>query len=478
MRRTLLTILCSCMTALALQAQTAVWESPHVGYSNNRNLSIEKVVYGKRATELHAVIEAEAGNSITLSSQTKLMTDNGESRIKKVSNIKLDQRYVMPDSGKVHVVMSFEPMSAVPDNMHFVESYEDREWKIFNIRASKHAAAEAWDELTYCDDPDLPISYFCDDSTTVNVKILNYIPEAARDIRFTYDKVDFGGEVVDGERYLISADGTATIKLHPCFPISAFMSLGDGPSALIMLMPGKDITVLIDMDEAKDGLGIKGFEGAYAKMHYEINVEGGKDLVSYTTTKAHFESLMQSNKPLSNDEHWKNYDAISSSKYSQTTKEFLNIYNDYRSLYFSYRLNYYIYERLSKAVKEISKSPSITSSIAFSDFIQNTYAQEKALFAGDRITLCPLYSTAVQYNPSSYKTLYQDANGKESSYNKSVIMLHYAIKSHLVFGASAAEKYVNQITSPELKMYYYTAMERLKQDIRDIVPVLPQNWRE
>ena len=183
----------------------------------------------------------------------------------------------MPDSGKVHVVMSFEPMSAVPDNMHFVESYDDRGWKIFNIRASKHAAAKAWDELTYCDDPDLPISYFCDDSTTVNVKILNYIPEAARNIRFTYDKVDFGGEVVDGERYPISADGTATIKLHPCFPISAFMSLGDGPSALIMLMPGKDITVLIDMDEAKDGLGIKGFEGAYAKMHYEINVEGGKD---------------------------------------------------------------------------------------------------------------------------------------------------------------------------------------------------------
>lgn len=467
MRHTILTILCSCIATLPMHAQTTEWNAPHVGYSNTRNLSIEKVTFGRRATEVHAVIAADSGTQVTLSSGSKLKTANGDSRITKVSKLKLDKKFIMPDSGKVHIVMSFEAMPAVPDVMHFIESDADRGWKLAGIRPDKDKTKETWGDMSYSADPDLPFSYFCDDSTTVNVKILNYMPDAARDIRFTYDKVDIGNTVYN-ERYPISDDGTATIKLHPCFPISAFMSVGDGPYALIMLVPGKDITVLIDMDEAKDGLGIKGFEGAYAKMHYEVNVKGGKDLVSYDTSESYFESLLQSDKQISNPERWKNSTVISSSEFSPNTDKFLNIYNDYYSLYSRWKLNAYINDKVRKAVKEISANNSILGAIAITDFIKDTYAAEKELFAGDHITLCPLYSEVVRYNPASYTTLYQDSEGKESLYNKSVIMLHNAIQCHLDIGETEAKRCSRQITSPELKMYYATAMERWKQRVKEM----------
>lgn len=469
MRHTILTILCSCIATLPMHAQTTEWNAPHVGYSNTRNLSIEKVTFGRRATEVHAVIAADSGIQVTLSSGTKLKTANGDSRITKVSKLKLDKKFIMPDSGKVHIVMSFEAMPAVPDVMHFIESDADRGWKLAGIRPDKDKTKETWDDMSYSADPDLPFSYFCDDSTTVNVKILNYIPDAARDIRFTYDKVDIGNTVYN-ERYPISDDGTATIKLHPCFPISAFMSVGDGPHALIMLVPGKDITVLIDMDEAKDGLGIKGFEGAYAKMHYEVNVAGGKDLVSYDTSESYFESLLQSDKQLmsqTNEKRQNTHVAITTSKFSEPTKHFLRIYNNYSYLHFGFILNNYIYGKLGKILNEASYG-SLRSAIGPCDFLRDSYVVESEIFPKDYITLCPLYSEAVRYNLASYMTKYQDAEGIESLYNKSIIMLHNAISCHLSQGEKEAKRYCRQITSPELKMCYTTAMERWKQRVKEM----------
>ena len=469
MKHAILTILCSCIATLPMQAQTTEWNAPHVGYSNTRNLSIEKVTFGRRATEVHAVIAADYGTQVTLSSGTKLKTANGDSRITKVSKLKLDKKFIMPDSGKVHIVMSFEAMPAVPDVMHFIESDADRGWKLAGIRPDKDKTKETWGDMSYIADPDLPFSYFCDDSTAVNVKILNYMPDAARDIRFTYDKVDIGNTVYN-ERYPISDDGTATIKLHPCFPISAFMSVGDGPHALIMLVPGKDITVLIDMDEAKDGLGIKGFKGAYAKMHYEVNVKGGKDLVSYNTSTSYFESLLQSDKQLmsqTNEKRQNTHVAITTSKFSEPTKHFLRIYNNYSYLHFGFILNNYIYGKLEKFLSEASYR-SLRSAIGRCDFLGDSYVVENEIFPKDYITLCPLFSTAVQYNPPFDTPFYQDVDGNVSLYNKSVIQLHTAIGYYLSLGETEAERYGKQITSPELKVYYATVIERWKQKVKEV----------
>ena len=123
--------------AKIVSAQKAEWTSPFVGYSNASTLTVDKVEFEKGKTVMHVTAAAPEGTSMKVSSDAYLSADGRQYAIKKVSRLGMDKEYVMPDSGRVHFAMQFEPLPADTRLLHFVEGKAAGDWKLCNIRKAK-----------------------------------------------------------------------------------------------------------------------------------------------------------------------------------------------------------------------------------------------------------------------------------------------------------------------------------------------------
>jgi hypothetical protein len=449
--------------AIPLLAQEAEWTSPFVGYSNTSTLTIDKVEFEKGKTVMHVTAAAPEGTSVKVSSDAYLSADGKQYAIKKVSRLGMDKEYAMPDSGRVHFAMQFEPLPADTRLLHFVEGEATGAWKLCNIRKDKDdlktVIPEEWKDVSYSKDGELPFSSFSDDSTFVNINILNYTPEAGRSIRLESVMMDTG-KGTGFKRFPIEEDGTAVLRLHPCFPLTAFISIDGASPFPILLIPGEDVSILMDMGAAQDDFAAVGFKGAFANTHYELNVKGARHLAAgYDNSTAHFDSLFSSKTPLSqtvSEEYGQRRNKIEFSDYSQTTRELLHLINGYLFLEHNYLLNNYVKGKTIGVQKEAFENPSATRNLAANDFVGASANVEKSIFAGERMTLCPQFITAYKFRWD--ESQFKGTDGVLNTYNKDVYKLAEAI-GYSIDG----RKSYGQVDDPELKAYQLAALRRWNQ---------------
>ena len=420
---------------------------------------------------MNVTVTGSQGDRFSISDKAYLSANGKKYSIKKVSEFGLNKDYVMPDSGKVHFVMEFEPLPSDTKLMHFSEGISNG-WRLCNIRNGedglKTDLPDEWKNVGYAQNEELPDTKLCDDSTTIRIKILNYTPEAAKTINLFFNPFDFDQE--DCYRKVsINENGDAHIKLHLCFPMTVQMCLEGGKYSPLLLVPGKDTEILMDLGKGGTDC-FAAFKGTLAKTNYELNVQNGKKLVSPEYDTAYFDSLLYVQYPYYDffNRLNRSISDINASAFCNSTKEWLSMYAEY--LFLRKEFDYYLYAG-RKIGQELENSGS--------EILQNSIIKRKLLNAvkkpaeinvrfrfmtSPKMTFCPYYPDAWMFAERNFT----NTNGVENTYNKDIQTLYLAISRNKSTSYEDGLQMAETISDPNLKAYYTVASRRWQQFVEEI----------
>ena len=402
---------------------------------------------------------ASGGNTISVSPDAFLSANGKHYPIQKASVLGLGKQYTMPDSGKVHFTMQFPPLPVETRLFHFTEGVVETGWTLCNIRERQEDLVtdvpEEWRNVTYPEREELPDSYFSDDSTYIHVKILNYVPEAGTTLEVFAPPYDVDKRN-DTREYDITSDGTATIGMHPGVPQSIYFRLGKGSYSFLLIQPGKDISVLMDL--GKGGAEpFVAFKGELSRANYEINVKGVKNLYWFDNSDAHFESLLLSGKSF-NDEY-----GPLRNKYSldpilrqcaASTDQWLELYAESQVIEHFHRFNRYVNLKLKDDLKS-ANSPLLKNSSIANNINLNVYKvnETPAISGSPKMTFCPDF---MRYCDGYFK----DYNGEVNTFNKDISTLFWALNDNAAGYHEDGERRASHIQDSTIRAYYPIAAKR------------------
>ena len=440
-------------------AQKSEWSSPFVGYSTTKVLTLDKVEFEKGKTLLHVTATAASGASISVSPNAYLSAGGKHYTIQKATVLGLGKQYTMPDSGKVHFTMQFGALPADTRLLHFSEGEVDGGWTLCNIREREEDLVvempDEWKNVTYADQELLPDSYFSDDSTYVRIRILNYVPEVGTTLEVFDPPYDMDKRYHTRE-YGIAPDGTATIGLHPGVPQTIYFRLGKGSYSFLLIQPGKDISILMDLGKGGTEPFVA-FKGELSRANYEINLKGAKDLYWYDNSDAHFESVVLSGKPLYEEYtpmlQKYNADPIQS-QYAFSTRQWLELYATRRMAEHYSSFNVYVNRRLMDDLKAqnspLLKNNSVRSSIRAN---VNEVKETPAISGSPKMTFCPDF----MYYSDGY---FKDHKGNLNTFNKDISTLFWALNDNAAGYYKEGERRASTIKDSTLRAYYPIAAKR------------------
>ena len=457
-----------------LMAQNKELAHPFTGYSNTDNLKIERIEFNEDATVVHAVANSAKGSYITISSETALLSNGKRYHITKAPKAKLDKPIRMPDNGSMHLEMAFQPLPADTRLLHFIESSADGSWKICNIRNKEEDLPEnlpaGLDDGRLTGNCQLPVSTFCDDSTTISVTILNYVPEAATDLRLTFPMFDLG-TIAYNKSYTISREGKAQIKLHPCFPITAYMSMGDSRANSFIIEPGKDMSIMIDMGCGNTRFPAVAFGGNLSNINREINMMEERGGIEYRNDHEYCNALATSSQDIRNmlyDEFTKTEETYNhDGTYSSPTASYLRMVNNYQFALHCYYVSNHINGMVKNAINSQGISPSISQALTFCDFTPGPKYHTEIL-TSPHMTLCPFFTNVTSFSTKPMKELFTDENDSLLTYNKDIVQLFNTISYSTLNDSATASMLMQTITDTTLRAYLHTATDRWRRTISDM----------
>lgn len=468
MRLKLTLAVMSALCALSLNAQKKEWSKPYVGYSNNKEMNIESVLFDKKKTVMHVVFTADSGTVMSLSSDTYISADGQRYPIKNAGKLQLDKPFVMPKEGRMKAEILFAPMPTDTRILHFVETSGENGWKLCNVRERKDdletVIPEDWHGLEYSSQEVLPVSRFSDDSTFVDLKILNYVPEMGKTFSVNFISLDMNH--LDEHKFGISADGSSTARLHPCVPVTAYAYVGSSPAMPLVIVPGGHLSVLVDAGDMGKGFAAKAFKGTCSSVNYEINVLGMKDIVSRSTSDSHMDSLLMTGKEVNsclNGEYLTVGKSILESGCSYATKKWLRIYNMIESIREEGRFEQYI-SRL--VIKDLQAAGSrILKNNSLTDWVSSIRPFYRRKFL--RQNLCESESMTLFPNYISYMDVYSP-EVKVSDYNMDIYRLFKATVSYERYSESEGDSIAAKIKDDDLRHHYDVVKERWSQYVENI----------
>ena len=446
-------------------AQNTEWATPHVGYSSTDMLNVDKVEFKKSATVMHVTASGREGTTFWIAPTASLKAGNQKYAVKKVPKVGIDKKCTIPKGGKVHFTMHFDPLPQGTEVMHFTESDGDEGWHLCNIRNGEKDLATSlpaeWENVVYEDLEELPESRFCDDSTTVRVQILNYVPEAGRTLTVTFTPIGFDMEDVY-KTYDITADGTSAFKLHPCFPMTVEMRIGSGKTFPLLIMPGKECDVLMDMEKGGGDAAVA-FQGALAKVNYELNVLGGKNSIRFDAGSAHADSLLNTGKDIGEAllEQLRSFcENMPYNKFSRPTLEWMEMnaerLHDNAMMESDSYVRGKIKNELVEANSSILKNHRMWSKVSAALTLPRDAAAYYHFPHSTKMTYCPRFTemwavAGVRFSESHYD---------DAPYNRDIYNLHQACMLNETESYEEGLKLTRAIADPELKAFYTLNAER------------------
>lgn len=479
--KSILFVLAFMIAACNVRAQSREWSHPYVGYSNTSVMTIDKVEFQKNATVVHAAVDAN-GDKFGISTEAYLSADGKHYPIRKAKGVKLGRYQKSALGMKQRFSLYFDPVPSDAKLLHFAEFAWDEGWKLCNIRQSKEECQsqmpEEWQDVAYCPDDSLPLSRFSDDSTTVRVTILNYTPEAGRNIELEMCVIDDGrNDMV--LHFPISKDGTSEIKLHPCFPLTVLMGIGSAEKSPVIIVPGEDISILMDLGNARDRLAAVGFKGTMADTNYRMNVLGLKDSIQYDCSAGHLDSLLHDTKHGFRNEllmaHVRNkYRNIR--PYSKAVEELLGLLNDRGFILCKKAMSSRWYYTLKEYLKPYQLNKDIYVGNMAESVLQDNEEIEGGLCTSNKLTLCPLFGSSEMTGLpfTDYSRFIRWDTSQDTyvcnQYNKDIARL-----SNVMLFAKRHELDINGdsylmsvMKTKELKDYCYVAASRWKKKVEQM----------
>lgn len=461
-------LLCFCFSALA---QNVVWEKPFVGYSSNTALTVERITMTPHKTLLEVSFGPNSGMSKKISEHSFLCADGKYYPVKKVSWKGVDKKKTRIKGKRAHFAMEFSPVPLETEVIHFAENPWDEGMKLCNIRKTAdntHTNMPAgWENVEYVKDDSLPTPVLCDDSTAIHVKILNYVPEAGKMLNIKYSSIDKGLNIYFS-RFPINEKGEAEIRLHPCVPLTVMMGIGEAPMSPVVIVPGGDLSVLLDMGNAKDEFAAVAFKGTLAETNYKLNVCGMKNMIQYNYDTAYFDSLMNNPKPTCSNEIYRSFynnrskiDELE----SKPLRDMLYIMNARECLFYVNYMQLYMKDKVRKILGNKELNNNITIDLSPSCFAYHTESYGDMLFTSKYWTYCPLFADMTNYTGTDSKTrgamfmAWDSMNRKFvlNQYNEDIFYLMNNIYCFINYGYSHNKR---TFGSADLKDYYALAAQR------------------
>lgn len=235
----------------ATHSETKVSENPIVNFSNTTTIDLQKVELTDSITKVYVQAHFRPHYWIRISSDTHLNAAGKKYALTGAENIVPDSLFWMPDSGVADFTLMFEPLPSSTVSFDFIEGFEDRAFKLWNIDISGNEVKKYPEGLpSECRinvaDGEVPAPAFEIGTTTVRFHMLPYIEELAQNINLYINSLD-GTQT----EYPIKFDdkGVASVSFDQYGTASAFLvNTGEAYSlGSYTLYPGETADCYIDM---------------------------------------------------------------------------------------------------------------------------------------------------------------------------------------------------------------------------------------
>lgn len=258
----------------AAKKKTVTWQQAGMMYKNAKELSVTKVELTDTATTLYMHVEYRPKYWIRIAAGCFLQDlQGGRFALKAADGIKPGEKFYMPESGEHDFTLRFEPLPNGTKMFDLLESEKEGDWRIFGI----HDKATQQDlgipdkllNMKYSDNETLPVIRYSPGNVKVRFKAYGYRPEMKAMVMATP-----GGNLGDRERKSVEVplndDGTAVFDVYVTHTSMIFVSIPGHGTAVVLVVPGEEVSLAMDLSKANSDEAFFGFTGMLARTGSEV----------------------------------------------------------------------------------------------------------------------------------------------------------------------------------------------------------------
>ena len=280
MKSTIITALLALVALTATAKKQVVWENPSAFMgAYNSEFKITKVELKPTETVLHVTANYRPGSWIRFDKNSFLLTPDGTKygitggakTNATEADYTPDSLFWMPQSGTANLALHFKPVPLDTKELDFLESYNEQDFKFWNISDSKTkkdvAMPAEWQGVQYAQDETLPAAKISKGVATIKVRMLGYKKGMGLEF-FVGTFVPLGTKERFDKAFRFANDGTVKIEV----PLRLTREVTVGVRGLafgnIVIGPGQETQIL--MKVCSDNKPFVAFKGYMAKTNMDL----------------------------------------------------------------------------------------------------------------------------------------------------------------------------------------------------------------
>lgn len=243
--------------AVAVSATARVLVRPSVTYANSTHIKIESIELSDTVTVMRFSAHYRPGWWVTISHLSSIEVDGAVYPLRRSEGVGEDDRIVFPSSGRSEFTLYFDPIPSGAGKLNFYEGPRDSYggFHLYDVDLTGTADMQAIpagipDSLLLRDiDVPCPQAVFADDSTVINVRMLDWNPGLMRHVVFTDEST--------GTSFMAGLDslGIGRCVFKPLFTTRVDVSAGRHVYfGSFLTAPGDTVTLYLDAKAGADFL--------------------------------------------------------------------------------------------------------------------------------------------------------------------------------------------------------------------------------
>ena len=280
MKKLVLAVLATvlCLASAMAGEKKVMWEKPGMISNRSHRFSINKVVFTKEETVVHFHVRYAPHSWIRFAEATVLHDEAGKTYAirsgKAVEEGETDlvpgAEFWMPESGEADIALHFEPMSLDTKRFDLIESYEDGDFKFWNIcdnKKYKTALPDDWKHIKYAKNETLPDAKLEKGTARMRMKVLGYKPEMKLALMFLGQEI--GNNLKVELAFPITDEGEMTAEIPLQYAQLAYVGIDGIWMAKMLLAPNETTECLMDLN-MPEGKQIVAFKGYMARTNMDL----------------------------------------------------------------------------------------------------------------------------------------------------------------------------------------------------------------
>ena len=278
--KTIITALLALVAMTAGAQKPVVWENPSAFMGEyNTEFTITKAELKPTETVLHIIANYRPGNWIRFDKNSFLKTPDGKKygitgglkTNASETDLLLDSLFWMPESGTANLALHFKPVPLNTKEMDFLESYNERDFKFWNIRDSKTKQKlelpADWKNVKYAKDETLPAAKIQKGIATIKVKMLGY--KKGMNMSFYMGGFTPLGSMARYDKFLpFAEDGTLKVEIPLWLTREVTVGVEGMAFSNILIAPDQEVNIL--MKVTTDNKPFVAFKGYMAKTNMDM----------------------------------------------------------------------------------------------------------------------------------------------------------------------------------------------------------------